>query len=186
VARLTDQTRAKILADFHIGKSQNWLAKEYQCSPATVNKLCKGVIPKYKDKVNAVVAINSDLSRESEYQSECFTKEVNELTRKANLVYGVVEKAIQMNHDLLKNNKVVDRIGLGEGVQAFRERKLNTADIKNIIESTDKASVTLGVNQRHANQNINVNTQTNMQNNQNIALNKKVVTEALLEFDNEY
>ena len=44
MARLTDEIRAKIVDDFHLGKSQNWLATQYEVSPATINKLCKGLI----------------------------------------------------------------------------------------------------------------------------------------------
>ena len=43
MAKLTDELKDKILSDFHIGKSQNWLATNYNLSPATVNKLCKGL-----------------------------------------------------------------------------------------------------------------------------------------------
>lgn len=43
MAKLTDTLREKIISDFNIGKSQNWLAREYELSPATINKLCKGV-----------------------------------------------------------------------------------------------------------------------------------------------
>lgn len=81
MARLTDETRAKILDEFHLGKSQNQLALEYEVSPATINKLCKGLIPKYKDKVNAVSAIKSEVLQESKFLSECFDKEVNKRTQ---------------------------------------------------------------------------------------------------------
>ena len=50
MAKLTDDLKDKILSDFHIGKSQNWLATNYNLSPATINKLCKGLVPKYKKK----------------------------------------------------------------------------------------------------------------------------------------
>ena len=46
MAKLTDKIRERILADFNIGKSQNWLANEYELSPATINKICKGLTPK--------------------------------------------------------------------------------------------------------------------------------------------
>lgn len=75
--RLTQETKDRILADWHIGKSQNSIAIEYECSPATVNKLCKGIEPKYKEKVNTVISIKSELARENQYQSESFDKEVN-------------------------------------------------------------------------------------------------------------
>lgn len=81
MARLTDEIRAKILDDFHLGKSQNWLANHYEVSPATINKLCKGLVPKYKDKVNTVSAIKSEVLQESEYFVNAFDKEVNSRTQ---------------------------------------------------------------------------------------------------------
>ena len=131
MAKLTDKIRERILADFNIGKSQNWLANEYELSPATINKICKGLTPKYKDKVNAIVSIKSELSQESEYQSECFDKEVNEKLKNKNLVYGVTQKALQKAHDLL------DEID-------------NANDLKAIVELSDRASITLKVNERFA------------------------------------
>ena len=81
MAKITDEIRAKILDEFHLGKSQNWLANEYEVSPATINKICKGVTPKYKEKVNTVSAIQSEVLQESEYLSEYFDKEVNKRTQ---------------------------------------------------------------------------------------------------------
>ena len=121
MARLTDETRAKILDEFHLGKSQNQLALEYEVSPATINKLCKGLIPKYKDKVNAVSAIKSEVLQESKFLSECFDKEVNTRTQylllfqnsalknqaKANELLELTEdmKDIESHSRLTKTNK---------------------------------------------------------------------------------
>jgi len=131
MARLNDGQREKILSDFHIGKSQNELAKKYQCSPATINKICKGITPKYKDKVNAVVAIKTELQGESEYQSECFDKEVNDRLRRENLVYGFQEKAVQKAAEILE---ITD----------------SAKDLKDLVDAVDKASITLKVSDRHA------------------------------------
>ena len=100
-----EERDAKILADFHIGKSQNQLAKDYECSPATINKVCKGIEPKYKDKLNSVIAIQTELSRESEYQSECFDKEVNIQLRRANLVHNATEKILGRVQEMADRNK---------------------------------------------------------------------------------
>jgi DNA-binding XRE family transcriptional regulator len=151
MARLAQDTKDKILADFHIGKSQNQLSKDYDCSPATINKICKGVTPKYKDKLNTVVSIKSELAHESEYQSECFDKEVNTQLRRASLVFGSVEKAVKKMNDIIESGYVEDKINVGDGMQKFEQRQLNTADVKNALDGYDKASITLGVNQRHAN-----------------------------------
>ena len=100
MARLTGETRNKILDDFHLGKSQNWLANEYEVSPATINKLCKGLIPKYKDKVNTVSAIKSEILQESEYLVNTFDKEVN--TR--------VQHLLLFQNSALKNQKKANEL----------------------------------------------------------------------------
>jgi len=46
MAKLTDEIKERIIADYNVGKSQNWLAKKYELSPATINKLCKGIVRK--------------------------------------------------------------------------------------------------------------------------------------------
>lgn len=131
MAKLNDVLRDKIISDFNIGKSQNWLAKEYEVSPATINKICKGLTPKYKEKVNTVVSIKSELKRESEYQSECFDKEVNELLKNKDLVYTAQQKALRKATDM------IDEID-------------SASDLKCIIDGIDRASLTLKVNERHA------------------------------------
>ncbi len=156
MARLTDKQRDMIISDFNIGVSQNQLALKYECSPATINKLCKGLEPKYKDKVNTIVAIKSELSKESEYQSECFDKEVNDKLRREGLVFNATEKLLKKASQMIDKNSVVDKINVGDGVQNFEPRELNTSDFKNLIDTIDKASITLGINPRHANTNIKV------------------------------
>lgn len=81
MARLTEEEKQKIMADFHAGKSQNFLAKKYEVSPATINKLCKGIAPKHVEKVNALTRINVELSEESEYEVNAIHSEVEERTK---------------------------------------------------------------------------------------------------------
>lgn len=78
MARLTDDQREKILADFHAGKSQRELAKRYEVSPATINSLCKGLEPKNLDKVNALTRIKTELAEQTEHEVNAVQKEVDE------------------------------------------------------------------------------------------------------------
>jgi predicted transcriptional regulator len=189
MARLTDEQREKILSDFHIGKSQNELAKKYSCSPATINKLCKGVIPKYKDKVNAVVSIKSELSEESEYQSECFDKEVNDQLRRKNLVFNATEKILQLSSEMAEKNskQVVVKVkeyskehGSSESLDKI-DVELDASDLKNLAETVDKSSITLGINQRHSNSQVVVNNQNNLQQNATIELSEEDAMKKALE-----
>lgn len=81
MARLTDINRADIMADFHAGITQHALAKKYEVSKATINKLCKGIEPKNADKVNALSLINIDLASQSEREVNAVNKEVAERTK---------------------------------------------------------------------------------------------------------
>ena len=81
MARLTDDQREKILADFHAGKSQRELAKRYEVSPATINSLCKGIEPKNLDKVNALTRIKTELAEQTEHEVNAVQKEVEERTK---------------------------------------------------------------------------------------------------------
>ena len=78
MARLNDDQREKILADFHAGKSQRELAKRYEVSPATINSLCKGIEPKNIDKVNALTRIKTELAEQTEHEVNAVQKEVDE------------------------------------------------------------------------------------------------------------
>lgn len=102
MAKITEDLKQRILAQFHIGKSQNWLATEYEVSPATINKICKGLTPKYKEKVNTVSAIQSEVLQESEYLSEYFDKEVNKRTQHLLLFQNSALKNQQKANEILE------------------------------------------------------------------------------------
>ena len=71
---------------------------------------------------------------------------------------------IRINEDLQQNMKY-EKVSCGDGVQNLEPVKLGASDYKNAQEALDKASITLGINQRHSNNQLTVNTQTNIQNN---------------------
>lgn len=95
MARLTDDQREEILAEFHIGKSQNELAKKFKVSPATINKICKGLEPRHIEKVNTLTRIKTDLAGESEYQVNAIHREVDERTKHIQFFNSVAVKNVQ-------------------------------------------------------------------------------------------
>ena len=83
-----------------------------------------------------------------------------------NLVNSVVIGSLLANQQILKDGYVEDKINIGDGMQKFEQRKINTSDTLNIINGTDKASITLGVNERFSSSqtlinNTNANQQVN-------------------------
>ena len=131
MARLTPEQRESILSDYHIGKSQNELAKKYDCSPATINRLCKGIEPKYKEKVNTVATIRAELAGESEYQSECFDAEVNSKTKHL--------KLINDNATLLAGK-----------ITTMAQQIDSPNDLKTLVDANDRLAITMKVADRHA------------------------------------
>ncbi len=85
MAKLTDDIRQKILAEWKVGKTQNRLAKDFNVSPATVNKLCKGIAQTNIDLVNTQTLIDTDLASKSEYEVNAIRTEVDFRTR--HLIY---------------------------------------------------------------------------------------------------
>lgn len=174
MARLTAEDREErenlVLADFHTGYfSQRELSKKYKVSTATINKITKGLEPKNKDKVNAIVKARTELNTQSEQEVNAVNTVVVEQTRRANLVYGATEKILQLSSDMAKKNKkqIVMKVkeyskenGSSESLDMI-EVGLDANDLKNLADTVDKASITLGVNQRHANSQVTVNTQVN-------------------------
>lgn len=139
---------------------------------------------KNTDYIEAKEIIAVKKGTEKEQSIICADEVADDKIRRANLVYGASEKIVKKAVDIIDDGKVEDKINVGDGMQKFEDRKLNTSDIKNLSDAVDKASLTLGVNKRHSNQDINVNTQNN--NLTSIELNKEIVSQTLENFENEY
>lgn len=107
-----------------------------------------------------------------------------EQIRLKGLVFTGVEKAVKKMTDIIDSGTVEEKINVGDGMQKFEERKINTTDLKNALDGYDKASITLGVNQRHANSQVQINNTNAMQNNNNIKIedmSQKEISNAYLD-----
>lgn len=96
---------------------------------------------------------------------------VNDEIRRKGLVFNATEKLLKKASQMIDKNSVVDKINVGDGVQNFEPRALNTSDFKNLIDTIDKASITLGINPRHANTNIKVDNNNTQENNMPMQIN---------------
>ena len=106
MARLTDDQRELILADFHTGQyTQQALGEKYNTSHVTIGKIVKGLEPKHKDKVTTISTMTAELHRESYKEVTAVTKAIDRRTqhillfensalenqRKANLAISKIE-----------------------------------------------------------------------------------------------
>lgn len=109
---------------------------------------------------------------------------VDEHSRRRNLVFNATELLVKRATTMIKENKTTDKISVGAGIQQIEPRELDSSDLKNLADTIDKASLTLGVNQRHSNSQVNIQNTNATQN--NIEINKEIVLKTLQSFDDEY
>lgn len=109
---------------------------------------------------------------------------VDEEVRRRGLVFDATEKLLKKIDYAMDNHKPLEKVNRGDGIQDLIPVEYGASDYKNFADAIDKASVTLGVNQRYANSQVTVNNQNN--NMQQIELNKEIVTSTLESFEDEY
>jgi len=144
MARLSESQWESLEADFHTGMySKNQLADKYDISHTAVNKRLKDIEPKFQRLVSTQIAIKSELAEQSCKQVSAIETAVDEAIRNKNLVFGLTQKALKKASLLLDNTE-------------------NMYDINTAVQLADRASLTLGVNQRHS------SSQVNIQNNQSV------------------
>jgi len=139
MAKLTDDLKQKIIADWKAGVSQNQLAKRYDVSPATINKLCKGIEQSNVHLVNSQVSVITELNGKSEYEVNSITAEVNDKVRR---------------HSLINNNAEL----IASKIPTMLDQIDSPSDLKTLAEANDRLAITLKVADRHAKSgDVNVN-----------------------------
>lgn len=163
MARLTDHQKELILADYHTGKySQRKLAEKHSVSIGTINKITKEEIPQNEHLVNAQISLTTAKAYlTNEQMNAIMNTAKDEIFNK-----GLIENATQLNiiktTEYLSKGVKLDKVNIGGGEQKHVEVGLAADDFKQCQDAIDKASLTLGVNQRSASANItNTNAQQN-------------------------
>mgnify|MGYP001767020989 CR=1 FL=1 len=139
MARLTDEDRENILADWHTGQySHSELGKRYNTSHVTIGKICKGIEPKHADKVTAQIAIRTALADESYKEVTAVNKAVEEKTRHLQFLHNATLKNVSVMAKKIDEKTTID-------------------DHKKAQDTIHKAGQTLGVVEQFSSQSINVN-----------------------------
>ena len=156
MAKITEATKEKILADFHTGKfSQRELAKKHSVSNGTVANLLKGLTPKNEHLVEAQITLLSAQTQKSEIEMSSILSTAKDEAYNRGLIFNATQKNLNRVIDMLDKNTKLEKINVGEGVQNFEPVELNANDYKALQDMIDKASLTLGVNQRGVTTQIN-------------------------------
>lgn len=148
-------------------KKENWEKAKIQQLKADIKAIDK-------EKSTLDVKINTTvekLSKLSDFEITILEEQIQDETGIKSLVFSTANLAmIRANQMLTKNTKTimskVDYFEDGKKIKSDYEEKeipLSMTDYKDSIELTDKASITLGINPRHANTNIKVDNNNTQQ-----------------------
>lgn len=147
-------------------KKDNWIVGKTQQLKSDIIEV---------EKQNATIlqqkaTIRKKIATLEDYEIKYLDEIIQDEAKIRSLLFSTTAlNVIRINEDLQQNMKY-EKVSCGDGVQNLEPVKLSASDYKNAQEALDKASITLGINQRHSNSQINVNTQNNIQQNNNVPL----------------
>lgn len=82
MAKITNEIKEKILADFHTGAySVRQIADRVGISHVAVHKIVKGKTPKFKEKINTQIAFKTELAQESLQQINSVNEVIENATK---------------------------------------------------------------------------------------------------------
>lgn len=170
MARPSKHNWEEIKKHYEAGKNQAEIVLEFECPKSSLSEKIKNEnwtqSEQVKSYIMGSVEINeqkANLIEQDVRIVEIADKMIDEQLRRKNLIFNATELLIKKATSIITKNQVIDKINIGDGVQNFEPRELNTTDLKNLSDTIDKASITLGVNQRHASSAVinNANVQQN-------------------------
>ena len=182
MAKLTDRQKSNIKAKWDTGQyTKTALAKTYKVSDVMIGKIVGFEEPKNSHIVEAQMLLEevkkfdkSSIEIQAINQAvEYRLKEKYADDKKRVKIYDLTDTVLDKVEEILKKGKkqIVMKVkeynpdgGNSESLDVV-DVELDTSDLKNLQDTIDKASITNNVNQRHSNQNINVQTNTAVQTN---------------------
>lgn len=136
----------KIIVDINNGKKKSVIAKQYGVSQASIDGLIKRYqqkhniqpndLPKLNNEVdalvNSVLEFQVNLNRLKDKYSDELVSFYYQLTMKQKLLMGGYAEAVDtFKHkvnEVLKKDKVLVKVGFGEGVERYIEKDIDLAD----------------------------------------------------------
>ena len=179
---------ARARALFELGKSLTEIAEDTGINRTTVSKKAKSENwekEKIQQLESDIIEYEREKSRLEGKKSTLFQRvaklddfaitvldeSIMEKTHLQSLITSTSQLALIRTNEVLTKNSTVEKVNIGEGIQGFGSRELNPRDIRECVEIVDKASITLGINDRHATSKVEVNQNQATQLNNNIGVN---------------
>lgn len=157
MARPSKHNWEEIRKHYEAGKNQAEIVLEFECPKSSLSEKIKNENWTQSEQVKSYIIGSVEIKEQKANLIEqdvriveIADKMIDEQLRRKNLIFNATELLIKKATNIITKNQVIDKINVGDGVQNFEPRELNTTDLKNLSDTIDKASITLGVNQRHA------------------------------------
>lgn len=145
---------------FEAGLSLSEIVLRTEISKAQISKKSKFENWQKGNEKKQLISQAVEVAEQKETLNETALQVHNELVdeqlRRRNLVFNASEKLLVKATEMIKKGQTVDKINVGAGIQQIEPRELDSSDLKNLADTIDKASITLGVNQRHSNSQVNI------------------------------
>lgn len=175
MAKLTNRQKANILAKWNTGEyTKTQLAKTYKVTEKVIRNITGLEKPSNANIVEAGVILETlKKSEKSTIEQKAINHAIEQRLKidfeKDNLKVKVFEaqlKAIDKIKDLLDNGSYSKPIKTKNGdydIVQNVEHDLTPSDVRTCIEGVDKASISLGVNERFSSSQLTLNNQNNNQ-----------------------
>lgn len=164
----------KAKAYFEAGKSLTYISDTLDINKSNISRRAKkeewikgktqqlkADIIELENKKATISQQNATLTQQvstlEDFEITTLDEMIQEETKLKSLIFNATVLNIIRTNEHLTSNKKYEKINVGDGVQNFEEVGLGSADYKNIQDTLDKASITLGVNERHAKSSVEVN-----------------------------
>ncbi|CUU89289.1 Uncharacterised protein [Campylobacter hyointestinalis] len=155
---LDERIKKELIADYLTGRySQRELAKKYKVSLGSVNNLTRDLNTSNADLVTAqanLLIAKNELPIE---QMNAIIETAYDEVYSKQLIQKTTHLNLQRINETLEKNTKMSKISIGDGMQNLEPTPLEMLDYKIAQDAIDKASLTLGINQRHAKTEINAN-----------------------------
>jgi len=169
---LSTRKKNQIIADWKAGRFQSYyaIAKHYKINEKTAKKILEN-IPHENAYIVEVCSIAEEAIKSVKNPVELNAVEnaVKERLKVHEITHDILDGISKLTKGGKAQKVVTESEGGGSNSAKVIDYDLQADDYKKLADAVDKVSVTQGINQRHANTNLQVNTQVNNETNiQNI------------------
>ncbi|PPB52343.1 hypothetical protein [Campylobacter hyointestinalis] len=155
---LDKRIKKELIADYLTGRySQRELMRKYKVSLGTVNNLTRDLNTSNAELVDAQASLIIAKNELPNEQMNAIIETAYDEVYSKNLIQKTTHLNLKRINETLEKNTKMSKISIGDGMQNLEPTPLEMLDYKIAQDAIDKASLTLGINQRHAKTEINAN-----------------------------